>query len=158
MNSSWLFRTHRGQARLRSKANTFHIHVYREKGEAVMKTRPCWTQTRRSRAGRSADEGPDCGPRSTGPWPRWAPSTSFIKQGLSTPWPCRFPSTQAGASGGQWLVFHRILPAVCHSISNLCLVPNRRLLALALLVWSLLEKADAALKDRGRIDKATCFT
>lgn len=126
MNSSRLFRTHRGQARLRSKANIFHINVYREKGEAVMKARPCWTQTRRSGASRSADKGPDCGPRSRGPWPRWSPSTSFLNKGsASDDHAGPLPRRQEPREGSGWFSTGSARPSVtalvtCVSLPSPC--------------------------------------
>lgn len=46
MNSSWLFRTCReGETRLRAEQNIFHVTVYGEKEEAVVKARPYCMQS-----------------------------------------------------------------------------------------------------------------
>lgn len=87
MNSSWLFWTHRGQARLKSKANTLHIDVYRGK-EAVVKAgglhRMQNTTEGAEAEGRTevhTEKRQRCNANSSnGPLPHWASSFSFRKQ------------------------------------------------------------------------------
>lgn len=142
MNSSWLFWTHGGQARLKSKANTLHTNVYREKEEAVLQARPYWMQTNGGGPSWRADRSPNWETRDTsspdGPSASLGLSASLWKQRLRPKWPqkCPFPKDRSRRRAVA------CFPSpVCRNPS---LVPNVR--PFALLVWGPLEEDNGSFK------------
>lgn len=85
MSSSQLFRTHRGQARPRGRANTSMLMFTEEqKRQATANaagTAATWSGDRRPRRETGASQGRR--------WARWASSASFWSQRLRTKWPQR---------------------------------------------------------------------